>query len=421
MTRVRLDSWKAIADYLGRDVRTVIRWEKERHLPVHRVPGGRTRTVYAFSDELQQWMEHGAADTAAPAATPPAPGTPAIVTMASRTPRVNVIVLTLAVLFVTVSVWATIRIRQPVARIVLEGSSLVAQDIDGRSLWRHLVSAHSVAFDRQRFAYVGDLDDRPGDEVVAAVEWVTNRGAYGGSLFSFTGAGRVRWQIDPQGTFTFGAGPFGGPWLPLDMTVIGSGPSARIALALHHQTWWPSIVGFYDPDGAMRGVFVNAGWISSLTTSPDGAQLLAAGISNSRDAAVLAVLDARRLSGRSPEEPGSPYECRDCPAEMPLKYFVLPLPEVRRVEGTAGPLPKVRAITGGGYELRLPLGEGVGRSDEMIYEFDAAYILRRQDPSDSYWAQHDRLAREGKLDHPREKCLEPHGPRSRVFENGAWR
>ena len=37
----RLDSWKAIAGHLGRDVRTVLRWEKERGLPVHRVPGGR--------------------------------------------------------------------------------------------------------------------------------------------------------------------------------------------------------------------------------------------------------------------------------------------------------------------------------------------------------------------------------------------
>ena len=34
----RLDSWKEIADYLGRDVTTVIRWEKEKGLPVHRLP-----------------------------------------------------------------------------------------------------------------------------------------------------------------------------------------------------------------------------------------------------------------------------------------------------------------------------------------------------------------------------------------------
>lgn len=52
----RLDSWKEIADYLGRDVRTVIRWEKEKSLPVHRLPGGKRQGVFAYSEEIDQWM-----------------------------------------------------------------------------------------------------------------------------------------------------------------------------------------------------------------------------------------------------------------------------------------------------------------------------------------------------------------------------
>lgn len=52
----RLDSWKEIADYLGRDVRTVIRWEKEKALPIRRIPGGKRQGVYAFSQEIDEWM-----------------------------------------------------------------------------------------------------------------------------------------------------------------------------------------------------------------------------------------------------------------------------------------------------------------------------------------------------------------------------
>src|SRR5271165_977652 len=51
----RLDSWKEIASYFGRDERTVKRWEKERGLPVRRLPGARGG-VYAHSDDLAQWM-----------------------------------------------------------------------------------------------------------------------------------------------------------------------------------------------------------------------------------------------------------------------------------------------------------------------------------------------------------------------------
>jgi TolB-like protein len=54
----RLDSWKAIAAYLRRDVRSVQRWEKDRGLPVHRVPGEKGGTVFAYTKELENWL-HG--------------------------------------------------------------------------------------------------------------------------------------------------------------------------------------------------------------------------------------------------------------------------------------------------------------------------------------------------------------------------
>ena len=47
-----LDSWKAIAGYLSRDTRTVMRWEKSEGLPVHRHQHMRKSSVYAFPKEL---------------------------------------------------------------------------------------------------------------------------------------------------------------------------------------------------------------------------------------------------------------------------------------------------------------------------------------------------------------------------------
>ena len=52
----RIDSWKHISAYLGRDVSTVIRWEKEKGLPVHRIPGGRRQSVFAYRHELDRWI-----------------------------------------------------------------------------------------------------------------------------------------------------------------------------------------------------------------------------------------------------------------------------------------------------------------------------------------------------------------------------
>jgi hypothetical protein len=50
------DSWKAIASYLGREVRTVQRWEKNEGMPVHRHPHLKGSTVYAFKSEIDGWL-----------------------------------------------------------------------------------------------------------------------------------------------------------------------------------------------------------------------------------------------------------------------------------------------------------------------------------------------------------------------------
>jgi TolB-like protein/Flp pilus assembly protein TadD len=51
----RLNSWKEIAVYLSRDVRTVLRWEKKEGLPVHRHLHGKGASVYAFKSEIDHW------------------------------------------------------------------------------------------------------------------------------------------------------------------------------------------------------------------------------------------------------------------------------------------------------------------------------------------------------------------------------
>jgi len=52
----RLESWKEIAAYLNREVRTARRWEKERGLPVYRIPGKRSG-VYAVAPEIDAWLK----------------------------------------------------------------------------------------------------------------------------------------------------------------------------------------------------------------------------------------------------------------------------------------------------------------------------------------------------------------------------
>src|SRR5260370_4905876 len=54
----KLDSWGEIASYLGREVRTVQRWETTEGLPVHRHEHKKKSTVYSYAGELDAWIKN---------------------------------------------------------------------------------------------------------------------------------------------------------------------------------------------------------------------------------------------------------------------------------------------------------------------------------------------------------------------------
>jgi hypothetical protein len=84
-SRQRFESWKEIATYLGRNVRTVQRWERFEGLPVHRHQHARLGSVYAYRAEIDEWRSHRrrelpeTGDSASPAdCAEPVPGIPII-------------------------------------------------------------------------------------------------------------------------------------------------------------------------------------------------------------------------------------------------------------------------------------------------------------------------------------------------------
>lgn len=118
----RLDSWKEIAAYMNREVRTVQRWEEFEGLPVHRLQHDKLASVYAYKSELDAWRlqrqpppdkeseegreaEQGEAKPLAPQPETPEPREPVeIEPLARRIPRAmsSPIAIALAAAFVIV-------------------------------------------------------------------------------------------------------------------------------------------------------------------------------------------------------------------------------------------------------------------------------------------------------------------------------
>ena len=57
-TLTRLDSWKDIAHYLNRNVRTVQRWEMLEAMPVHRHCHDTGHSIYAYKQEIDAWRSN---------------------------------------------------------------------------------------------------------------------------------------------------------------------------------------------------------------------------------------------------------------------------------------------------------------------------------------------------------------------------
>jgi tetratricopeptide (TPR) repeat protein len=71
----RLETWKEVAAYLGKNERTVKRWEAERGLPVHRLPGESRSRIHAHPVELDAWLK-GIGGGSIPVEAPLAPRRP---------------------------------------------------------------------------------------------------------------------------------------------------------------------------------------------------------------------------------------------------------------------------------------------------------------------------------------------------------
>jgi TolB-like protein len=67
----RLDSWKEIAAFLKRGVRTVQRWEHTEGLPVHRHQHAKLGSIYALKSEVSAWWDSRGAQLESKAASQP--------------------------------------------------------------------------------------------------------------------------------------------------------------------------------------------------------------------------------------------------------------------------------------------------------------------------------------------------------------
>ena len=403
----RLTSWKEIAAHFGRDVRTVMRWEKERALPVHRGPNGRPGVVIAETSELDAWAR--GEDRSEGSGSPPVPahrslGAGGLWTMAA---------VAVAATAIGLGGWRghVSRGNEQPDRGVLTDESIVALNADGSEKWRHTFAGERVSPPYSRRA--NPIEPLAGEGLLAATSdsiTLDNVTVRSGRLMLFDPAGAMRQSFSFEDSLHIGGRDFSGPWSISDYQQRGSGAARTIAVTAHQYEWWPSIVTILDARWQRRGSFIHAGWIDQLRWLP-GDRLAISGFSNVRDGGIVALLDANALNGQSPPGRNGEFDCAACGPNLPLRYVVMPRSEVNRASAssfnratfsirTMGLLVSTAEMTQTGSPV--PAG--------AIYEFTPELTLMHATYSDRYWEVHRDLERVGKLTHTREACPYRDGP-----------
>lgn len=403
----RLDSWKEIAQYLGRDVRTVIRWE-ERGLPVHRVPGGKSSRVFAFTGELDAWLAKGPTN----GSTVPQPDPVRLSSIDSIPPpvrpRATRLTVLVAAVLVVAALMGALALTDPdpiPSRLEIAGGQLLAYaSSSSRPLWTRRLDEGDMSTTWGRWHTIQDLDDDGGEDILTAVE-VHQRQSneHAGMLSRLNASGQTEWSLVARDRVRFREKEYGPPWPTDDFAVYRAGGETRIAWTVHQFTWWPGLLISVNAKGERRGLFVNGGWMRAVQPSVDGRYLFVSGVTNSRRGYFMAVLDANHPTGRSPEPPGAETECMSCPTGDPLHYFVFPRTDIGREHPFPANGPSIQTFEDRSVQVETHESEGHVVAS-VIFEFAPDATLRAARFSDAFWERHRQLEAAGTITHSETDC-----------------
>lgn len=423
----RLDSWKAIADYLQRDVATVARWQKSLGLPVRRV-GGSGRSVFAYTTEIDRWLQTASPPLAAPDADLPpatAPPVPTAARPAGASQR-RWLVLLAALALGVAGLLAWLRpVRADDLRVELTSAGLIARDMAGVERWRH-------PFPPTYKTFMATVASDPVQVVGGRRPGVYFITSYRGRQTEDEVEGGVLTLLDPQGRHqrsfsfddrvTFNAKTYGPPWALQAFDVNAADGTYRVALAAHHYTWDPGIVTILDDQWVRRGTFVHAGWIEQVRWL-SATRLVIGGFSNAHDGGMIALLDTTALNGQGPEPAETPHFCETCGTDRPLRMFVFPRTEVNRVTTSRFNRTVVQTLGLRVIARTIEMPRGLDGDADALYEFTPALDLVAARFGERYWEVHRALEAEGRITHRREQCPDRNGPREvRMWEPArGWR
>lgn len=398
-----LSSWKEIAAYLDRNVRTCRRWENDLGLPIHRIDERSKSSVFAYKDELDKWLDK----------------------------RLNKKTITkhtffrrfkwhkssyLILLIITAFFISLILIFYPhkyiPADFKIENSTLIILDKDGNELWQYETGIENLVSEKEykeHFQYkrpnadkssrvnmpqliIKDINNDSHAEILFSTQTIDEWGE--GELICFNHKGTCLWKFKAGHTTQFGSQIYSADYRikGFDVCDLDSDGDAEIIVISSHHHFFPNQIVILSTEGEVKGEYWNSGYLIDFAivdlNRDKKKEIIFVGVNNEYGKGCLVVFDSALINGASPQS--GDYKCKELEPGSEKYYILFPRTDVDLIKSTVNYLANIDIL-----ENRL-LSVTTGYTT-IIFELNFNLELQTVQFSHTFEQLHKMALAEGKI------------------------
>ena len=429
-----LSSWKEIAAYLDRDVRTCVRWEKQFGLPVHRLEKESKGKVFAFTDEIDRWLASRAENLTSEGSKSP--------------PRRRLWLFGLALAAILLG-WGIFRwtgfipggrgaARRVPTEFRIQGSTLIILDQEGRDLGRFETRREGLepeAVYRNHFqtkTYTDEwqpvwpyimLCDVNGDgqrETLFSLQ--TKDELNEGILYCLDEKGKELWHFETGRELAFGGKSYRREYriFGFDVADVNADGKLEVLILSVQRPDWPCQFAVLNAAGRCQQEFWNCGHLADLCLGDidgDGRnELVLSGVNNEYETGCAVIFKTGHIGGSSPQDDPQ-FRSPDLTPGTETAYLLFPTSDaVRAMRKEGDPANYVWLHAGNGFSV-------MSRVSHIYYDFDARLDCTNVTLSHIFEDLYFDLYQKGRLSRPLVKPAyeQKLADAIRIFQDGKWR
>lgn len=394
-------TWKEISAYLDCDQRTANRWERTHSLPIHRLSSGESRSrVYAYQNELDDWLRRCGAKPGKRRRTRPLRLRPALLVLAAA----GIVAAAIG--------WKILRGGWPEpADFAIRGNRIVFLDEGGRELGEYDTGLSNLRDDSFYHKYsqfkrrnqeeghdlpiilIKDLDGDGRREILFTTQ--TQDEMKEGKLLCFDGRGHKLWEFAAGRAITYGLNKHTAAYRihGIDATDLDGDGRSEILCIARHRLHAPNQTVLLDADGSVTGEYWNYGYLLNyefVDLDRDGIrEIVLVGTNNEYNRGVLVALDPRRMRGGSPQTPAA--RSPDLTPGTEKFYVLFPVADVEEMEPPSRTIDVVAVMEDGILTTRSRLAP-------IYYNLDFSLRVRTVQNSSIFEIKHKAAREAGGID-----------------------